>query len=171
MLSGAAGHTYGANGIWQVNGRDRPYGPSPHGFSWGDTSWDTAAQLPGATQVALGKRLLERYPWWRFAPHPEWYPVHAGPENYFRPYAAGIPCEVRVFYFPSETALLWLSGGLFLQQLEANLTYRAFWVNPVTGQEYPCGPVEANSDGNWTPPHPPIFQDWLLVLDRQLPAV
>jgi len=35
MLSGAAGHTYGANGIWQVNIKEKPSGPSPHGISWG----------------------------------------------------------------------------------------------------------------------------------------
>ena len=29
VLSGAAGHTYGASGIWQVNTRAQPYGPSP----------------------------------------------------------------------------------------------------------------------------------------------
>ena len=42
LLSGAAGHTYGANGIWQVNGRDKPYGLSPHGHSWGGPSWEDA---------------------------------------------------------------------------------------------------------------------------------
>ncbi len=36
-LSGACGHTYGANGIWQLNARDKPYGPSPHGATWGNT--------------------------------------------------------------------------------------------------------------------------------------
>src|SRR5438128_4943039 len=29
VLSGAAGHSYGANGIWQVNRPGQPYGPSP----------------------------------------------------------------------------------------------------------------------------------------------
>ena len=38
VLSGAAGHTYGANGIWQVNRREQPFGASPHGRSWGDIS-------------------------------------------------------------------------------------------------------------------------------------
>ncbi len=33
MQNGAAGGTYGANGIWQVNRREQPYGPSPHGHS------------------------------------------------------------------------------------------------------------------------------------------
>jgi len=28
--------------------------------------------LPGSYQVGLGGKLLQQYPWWRFAPHPEW---------------------------------------------------------------------------------------------------
>lgn len=71
VLSGACGHTYGANGIWQLNSRRQPYGPSPHGFSWGDVPWEDAYRLPGSAQIALGKQLLEGYPWWRFEPHPE----------------------------------------------------------------------------------------------------
>ena len=36
ILSGNGGHTYGANGIWQVNTPQQPYGLSPHGHSWAD---------------------------------------------------------------------------------------------------------------------------------------
>lgn len=72
LLSGAAGHTYGANGIWQLNRRGAPYGKSPHGGSYGDTPWDEAMRLPGSRQLGLAKRLLERYEWWRCEPHPEW---------------------------------------------------------------------------------------------------
>ena len=69
---GCAGHTYGANGIWQVNRRDQPYGPSPGGNNWGTTPWDEAMRLPGSSQLAAAKRLLESLPWHRLAPHPEW---------------------------------------------------------------------------------------------------
>ena len=61
MLSGAAGHAYGANGIWQVNTHERPYGPSPHGMKWGDVPWQEAYRLPGSEHLGVGKRLLERY--------------------------------------------------------------------------------------------------------------
>ncbi len=71
ILNGAAGHTYGANGIWQVNTREKPYGPSPHGMSWGNTPWEEAFQLPGSTNLSLAKRFLEKYSWWQFEPHPE----------------------------------------------------------------------------------------------------
>jgi len=72
LLSGAAGHTYGVNGIWQVNRREQPYGKSPHGGNWGTTPWDDAMKLPGSRQTGFARKLLERFAWWRFEPHPEW---------------------------------------------------------------------------------------------------
>ena len=72
MLSGAAGHTYGANGIWQLNRRDQPYGKSPHGGTYGPIPWDEAMNLPGSQQLGLAKAFLMRFPWHRFEPHPEW---------------------------------------------------------------------------------------------------
>jgi len=72
MLSGAAGHTYGGNGIWQVNRRDQPYGNSPHGGTYGPIPWDESMNLPGSGQIGSAKRLLEEFNWQRFEPHPEW---------------------------------------------------------------------------------------------------
>jgi hypothetical protein len=72
MLNGAAGHTYGANGIWQCNRRDQPHGASPHGGNYGRIPWDAAMDLPGSRQVALGRKLFEQYDWQQFTPHPEW---------------------------------------------------------------------------------------------------
>jgi hypothetical protein len=76
LMNGAAGHTYGANGIWQVNRKGQPHGPSPPDGSpptgYGVISWDEAMNLPGSSQVALGKKLLENYDWQHFQPHPEW---------------------------------------------------------------------------------------------------
>jgi hypothetical protein len=76
MMNGAAGHTYGANGIWQCNRRGTPHGPSPTAGSpptgYGVISWDDAMNLPGSRQEGLGKKLLEQYKWQDFQPHPEW---------------------------------------------------------------------------------------------------
>ena len=76
MMNGAAGHTYGGNGIWQVNRKDQPHGPSPHhapaSVGYGKIPWDEAMNLPGSRQVALGKKLLEQFAWQKFQPHPEW---------------------------------------------------------------------------------------------------
>jgi hypothetical protein len=72
LMNGAAGHTYGANGIWQCNRPDQPHGASPHGGSYGRIPWNEAMNLPGSRQVGLGKKLLEQYAWQEFRPHPEW---------------------------------------------------------------------------------------------------
>jgi hypothetical protein len=161
MLSGAAGFTYGANGVWQVNRRERPYGASPHGMSWGHTPWDEAARLPGAKQLGLARRLLERYPWWEFEPHPEWIEPRWTPGNYLRGYAAGIPGRVRIFYWPC----MW--GKPVVKHLEPGVSYRARLFNPVDGSEVPLGPAAADAAGDWHLPIPrlPIFQDWVMVFE------
>ncbi|MGQ9629388.1 MAG: apiosidase-like domain-containing protein [bacterium] len=165
LLSGAAGHTYGANGIWQVNTRDVPYGLSPHGTSWGDTPWEDAYRLPGSGQLGLAKRLLERYSWWKFEAHPEWVEPHQTKENRMSAYAAGIPGEVRVIFIPTEAIWSAWRGQAVVKGIEAGSRYRGFYFNPKNGREYDLGEVKANDRGDYTIPKPPIFQDWVVVLE------
>lgn len=68
LNSGCAGHTYGANGVWQVNLPDKRFGASPGGHDWGGTPWRDAMRLPGSTQVALARRFLLRLPWHQLQP-------------------------------------------------------------------------------------------------------
>jgi hypothetical protein len=168
MLSGAAGHTYGANGIWQVNTRDAPFGPSPHGASWGDRAWDLAAALPGSAQLGVGKRLLERLTWHKFEPHPEWVSPHWSPTDYTQPYAAGTE-EVRLVYFPWTTSRQWLSllreGASFrLTSLTPGRNYHSSYVDPGTGEEHAFSLPEISADGTVDLPNPPAMRDWLLIL-------
>jgi hypothetical protein len=162
MLTGAAGHTYGANGIWQVNTKQKPYGPSPHGNTWGNRPWDEAMHLPGSGQLGMGKRLLERYRWWEFQKRQDWVNPAATPENPWLHYAAGIPGEVRVIYMYGQ---VW-GTHVRVQHIEADAHYRAFFVNPTTGEEYALGDVGAEPDGSWLIPQQPEVHDWLLVLEN-----
>ncbi|PYV89835.1 MAG: hypothetical protein DMG05_12440 [Acidobacteria bacterium] len=161
VLSGAAGHTYGANGIWQVNTREQPFGPSPHGRSWGDTPWEVAYQLPGSQQLGFAKALLMRYPWWRLEPHPEWMEPHWSKENYLQSYCAGIPGELRVAFLPAT----WDPPRL--KQLENSVSYYAFYFNPASGKQYDLGKVTPDVNGTWQASNAPIFQDWVLVLEKR----
>ncbi|MBN1350902.1 DUF4038 domain-containing protein [candidate division KSB1 bacterium] len=159
MLSGAAGHTYGANGIWQVNTREKAFGASPHGSSWGNLPWEDACRLPGSAHLGIGKRLLEKYPWWQFEPHPEWVNTAGDPSDaYFRAYAAGIPRKVRMIYFSPFLPLKQVNG------IEKDVNYQAILANPSTGEIHEFGAVVADGDGNWKPPQAPVFRDWLLIL-------
>lgn len=166
ILAGACGHTYGANGIWQVNTVEVPYGPSPHGMAWGHTPWQEAAQLPGSRQLGLSKRLLQRYEWWTIEPHPEWVEPHATIEDNYAPYAGGIPGVVRFIFLPSG---VW---GMLVKGLEREGHYHATLFNPINGAEQDLGPVEPDAQGDWQLPlaRAPIFQDWVLVLEARSTA-
>jgi len=160
ILNGAAGHTYGANGIWQVNTKTQPYGPSPHGRSWGDVPWQDAAALPGSRQLGLARRFLSRYPWHRIDPHPEWVEPHFSAKSYTAPYIAGIPGELRILFCPPA----WTPP--VIRALEPEVRYRALFFNPVTGKEIPIGPVLASASGDWQVPIFPVLQDWVVVMER-----
>lgn len=158
MMNGAAGFTYGANGIWQLNTEEQPYGPSPHGRSWGSTPWREAAQLPGSRQVGLGGRFFRQFPWWEFELHPEW--IDKPGEGAYDSVAAGIPSKLRLVYSPH----CW--NPPHIRELEPEVAYVASWFDPVTGEESVIGPVKPAEDRTWTPPFPLEVHDWVLVLRR-----
>ena len=161
MLTGGAGHSYGANGMWQMNGRDEPFGPSPRGMSWGHTPWEDAYRFAGSAQLSLGKKLLERFEWWRFEPHHEWVEPRWSEKDYFLPYAAGIPGELRVIYTP-------LTGGpLCFKAFETGSVWQGLLWDPITGKEYDLGEITPDAQGDWAYTRPPIFQDWVFVFQRR----
>ncbi len=71
MLNGAAGHTYGANGIWQCNRSGQPHGASPHGGNYGSIPWNEAMKLPGSDQLGQAKGFLETFDWTKLEPQSE----------------------------------------------------------------------------------------------------
>jgi hypothetical protein len=162
ILNGACGHTYGANGIWQMNSIDKPYGPSPHGATWGDTPWQEAYKLPGSKQIGLGKKFLERFEWWKFETHPEWIKSEDMGEYGLGYASSGIPKQVRVIFLHFNECSLW--GGLTVKALEADVKYRAYWFNPVTGGEDDLGVVIPDENQSFTTNKPKILQDFILVL-------
>jgi hypothetical protein len=160
LLSGSGGHTYGANGIWQVNTREKPYGLSPHGHSWGGPAWDIAAQLPGSGQVGLAKGLLTRYSWWKLTPKPELADPHWSDTDYWKPFTAQIPGEAIVSFLPAG-----FSGTTF-NHLDAG-SYKASFFNPSDGSEVAIGTISPDAGGSWKLPEIPIFRDWVVVLENK----
>lgn len=125
LLSGSAGHTYGAAGIWHASVEGDPGIANVYDF----TTWKEGMQFPGSTQLGLGKKLLEQYPWSRFAPHPEWVETNV--------YAAGIPGEIRFIYQPRRNVYNW--SGVLVKGLERDAPYRGFYFDPVTAKRYDLG--------------------------------
>jgi len=159
ILSGAAGHTYGAAGIWHASVEGDPgcasaaFGGTKV-YDW--TTWREGMNYPGATQLGIGKKLLEQYPWARFEPHPEWAPGC---------FAAGIPDGVRFFYRPRRGIYDW--SGFTVYNLKPGVPYATFFFDPATGRRFDHGIVTTPS-GLWQTPDMPSPQDWVLVMQPQI---
>jgi Protein of unknown function (DUF4038)/Domain of unknown function (DUF5060) len=164
MLSGAAGHTYGANGIWQLNRRDQPYGKSPHGGTYGPIPWDDAMRLPGSRQLGLAKAFLMRFPWQRLEPHPEWatWASASGAKDEFDvPYTAGIAAALRITYAPDAQSVKCLN-------LDPKRSYRARSFDPVSGSTAHLGTVQPDGKGTVSVSPPEGSKaDWVLVLEAK----
>ena len=166
MLSGAAGHTYGAAGIWHAGIEGDP-GVASGAFGgrkvydW--TTWREGMNYPGATQIGAGKKLLERYPWSRFEPHPEW-----ADEGCF---AAGIPGEVRFIYLPRRNIYNW--EGPVIKDLDPTVDWRVYYFDPATGRTFEQDTIKAGQKSASSPLQPvnykrdvPSPQDWVMVFER-----
>ena len=163
MLSGAAGHTYGAAGIWHAgvegdHGNWGAWGGQP--YDW--TTWKEGMKYPGSTQLGIGKKLLEQYPWWRFEPHPEWASGC---------FAAGIPGEVRFIYLPRRNIYNW--DGPEVKNLEPEVDWHVYYFDPATGRSFDQGMIKATAKAGDAAAKPVSFrknvpspQDWVLVFER-----
>jgi hypothetical protein len=164
FLSGTAGYTYGANGIWSFETETDPFGASPHGACWNTVPWRTALAYPGGRQMGIGKKILEQYPWWECRPHPEWVEPAATVDNCRAPYCAGIPGRLRIVYFC--TLISNWAVHPRLKKLEKDVVYRARCFDPRTGRRYELGRVKGNAQGEWEVPVLPVMQDMVLVLEK-----
>jgi len=162
ILNGAAGHTYGAAGVWHASVDGDP--GCANVYDW--TTWREGMNYPGSTQLGLGKKLLEKYPWARFEPHPEW--VESGC------YAAGIPGEVRFIYLPRRNIYNWT--GPTVKNLEPDVDWHVYYFDPATGRKFDRGTIKAQVKAGDKTAKPidfkqnvPSPQDWVLVFERVKP--
>jgi hypothetical protein len=169
MTNGAAGHTYGANGIWQVNRRGQPHGPSPQhppgSTGYGIIAWDDAMNLPGSTQVGLGKKLFEQFDWQTFEPNPQWATyaedgAHPTTRPSYGPFATGSDA-VRLIYVPELRSIR-------INDLKSGSRYRAQIFDPVSGKVTELDKIAPDGGAGWTltAPGQSDAEDWVLILQR-----
>jgi hypothetical protein len=156
--SGFARHTYGANGIWQVNMPEHPYDAYPHAMKWGNMPWNEAMNLPGSTRLSVARRLIESLPLWhKLEPRPEWV---AGDSDKLVPLCAAVGDQLRVVYMltPGTVKLLSLTPGA---------RYTAAWFNPISGEKLADFILVSDAAGNSSTASPAGDQDWVLTLKRK----
>ncbi len=182
MLSGAAGHTYGTMAISTFNAKDDPSEPlsrvSIH-------YWEDAINWLGAAHVGVGKSILEALPWWQLSACPQRVDPHAGPDDWFLPYAANLPSGTVVVYVPGvcmQSGSAELAGQqqfgsevqdwTRLARVAINMLdqdrYRGTFVNPRSGAPYSSFVLEP-TDGQyilqserWVTP---TGEDWVLLIE------
>ena len=160
ITNGSTGHTYGAHAIWQFITRSEDFvGMRVYGIG----TWEDAMKHPGSGQLGMSKRLLERYPWWEFEPRRErrW-----DDSKRISPFATGIPGKVWMIYLSSEAidGRFWGLAGKSIN-IERGAQFRAYFFNPMTGQETDVGQVQPDSHGRWAIPRKIENHDMILVLE------
>lgn len=166
MMNGAKGHTYGANGIWQVNRPGQPHGASPAASSpptgYGVITWEEAMTLPGSSQMAHGKRFFESLPWPRLTPMPEsvaWADGEPG-DPLAAPQACGAGDEVRAIYILDARAIV-------VRKLTPGASYQLVHFDPVTGERGTPLDLTAGAGGESRCEPPPHGHDWVLLITKK----
>jgi hypothetical protein len=147
MLSGAAGHTYGCNEVWQMHasGRDPLFGAQ--------MSWDKALDLPGASQMGILRQIIESLPWQQMKPSQE---LIAGIKWSFS------AIKVAMATLDKSCILAYLPGGnkikLKLKKSELNQC-KAYWIDPRNGE---VSAIKNKPSREFNAPN--RLQDWLLLV-------
>ncbi len=163
MLTGAAGHTYGAAGIWHAGVEGDPGHTGFKGHAYDYTTWMEGMNYPGSAQLGVGKKLLEQYPWSRFETHPEWADSIC--------FAAGIPGEVRVMYLPRRNIYNW--EGPQVKNLDPTVDWRVYYFDPATGRKFEQDMIKAGQksrdDSLKSVEYKRIVpspQDWVMIFEK-----
>jgi Protein of unknown function (DUF4038)/Putative collagen-binding domain of a collagenase len=174
MFAGAAGYTYGAQGVWNH------YGPRPPRLAgvarptgagrWGASpAWDQALQLPGGGQLRYLRALLESRPMLERVPD-QWLIADDQLSTTNRIQATrGQDGSYAFIYMASGRKLrvqLVDHGGAFpfYGKLSGDMI-RAWWYNPRNGTSQKIGEFKKQAFMDFTPPTAGPGNDWVLVLD------
>ncbi len=167
LLNGAAGHTYGAWGMWTFYD---PNHEQPGEISNNYNDWRNIINAPGASDMQHVSSFFTNSTlnWSALVPHRDWLRVNGGALSWLSwptrydftpPHCAAIAGKTYVVYVPEG------NGGntISITNLASN-EYRAQWYNPRTGAyTETSGP---NGVTQWNLPSRPNSNDWVLLLTR-----
>lgn len=152
VFAGAAGHTYGANPVWQMMMTGH------RGISSPRKNWDEALDFPGAAQMLHLRRLMESRPILSAAPDSQVVDGDAGT-------GASI---IRVRRAPGYLMAYFSNGRPASLRMGAigGRKVRAWWFDPRTGAARRIAEFTNQGTHAFTPPgEPGRGNDWVLVLD------
>lgn len=155
VLSGACGHTYGNNNIWQMY----EYGRKPSIYARSD--WKTALSHPGAAQMGYMRQLFEARNFGLLQPAPELILNDPGSGSGKMMAAMASDHSYAYAYTPLGKTL-----ELNLQAL-GKATFTSQWFNPRTGDYTEKTTINGEQKREFRPPGSETDQDWVLILERK----
>ncbi|MCU0519952.1 MAG: glycoside hydrolase family 140 protein [Anaerolineae bacterium] len=151
LFSGACGHTYGCHDIWQMWEEGR----KPATFT--RTPWKKALHFPGSGQVQHARALMESRPVLTRVPDQSLITSDPGIGTHHVVATRDSAGTYALVYLPSckpvTVDLSKLSG----------IRIAVTWYDPRTGEPRPADEVPGGGPREFTPP--PVWPDWVLVLD------
>ncbi len=174
FFAGAAGYTYGAQGVWGYRGESPPHtnaAPTSHPPSrWGaNPPWKEALQLPGGTEIRYLRTLLESRPMLVRVPD-QWLIADDQLSTTSRIQACRAEDGSYAFIYTAAGTKLRIQmidhgdAFPFFNKLSGTMI-RAYWYDPRHGTSLSIGEFEKTAFRDFTPPSSGPGNDWVLVLD------
>ncbi len=152
LFSGACGHTYGCNDIWQMWKR----GDNP--VIAANLPWDEAIALPGSGQMQHARALIESGPYFDRLPDPSLVEPPNGSAPDYVAACRAPDGRYALVYFPAGNPASLRTYLLHGPRLTVE------WYDPRTGNRHAGADIEV---APWKPTTfiPPSPEDWVLVLE------
>lgn len=155
MTAGAAGFTYGCNDIWQMYAMER----FPE--LQARTGWESALNLPGASQMTFMKRIFEKLPWQSMV-NDQTLIVGENPEDAsFITAAIGRDKDFILAYTPTGKPI-----KIDVSKLTSE-SVKGFWFNPRSGELNYIDDFKTNEPLEFRPWARGRGSDFLLILTNR----
>ena len=147
ILSGGAGHTYGAGGIWIAHVPEAPANVFSYDFDW----YHKALDYPGGNGIGIMSRFFQGMKWWKLEPNQKL--IDENKDNF----CSALPGKEYVIYLRHGGSV---KVNLAPSSAKDKFNYR--WFNPGTGTYQ--GSETISGGGTKTFSAPDNF-DWVLHIN------
>ncbi len=146
ILSGAAGHTYGAGGVWCADVPEAPTNLMSYDFDW----YYKALDYPGGKGISIMTKFLKGLEWWKLEPDQNL--VDENKDNF----CSAIPGKEYIIYLRHGGSV-----NVNLSDVSSKGRFNFHWFDPRTGIEKNVGTIEGGTVKAFTAPN---NFDWVLHL-------
>ena len=164
ILSGGAGFTYGAVGVWPFYNPDVDSQPP---LSWNSLTWLQGIQSVGSNDIQHLYGFFSGIDWWQLVPRRSALKVDGSTAQF--DYKNGRQDPHLAAKNDNTLLVVYIAEGnqsksITVDGLAAGQGYSATWFDPQTGNSTDAGPLSTSVSGVLALPQVPNNDDWVLTL-------